>query len=344
MSQIFFMESSNWVGKLFLGLAILIGLLVACSPSEKTFSTYTVTTLLDSKGEPILFNHPEGLEVDSEGNLYVAEALGSIWQVSQEGEVSLLISEDDVSLPAKIALDSVGTLYVNESAGNRVVKVGKDGIFAIVAGSGEDGYQDGPIDKAQFFLPIGIAVDARDYVYVADSGNDRIRQITPDGQVTTIAGSQPGFADGDGSVAQFNGLTGLAFDADGNLYIAEATGERIRMITSDGTVSTVAGTGEEGFADGKALESLFARPADVAVDSSGNIYVADLVNHRIRLISTARNVTTIAGGDEPGYVDGIGSKARLRFPQAIAISGNGTIYVADSGNGFIRIITPSDST
>jgi sugar lactone lactonase YvrE len=237
-----------------------------------------------------------------------------------------------------MALGDDGTLYVTESAVHRVISVGIDGALSVVAGTGEIGYVDGDAAQAQFFLPLGITVDPAGTIYVADSGNGRIRVITAAGRVSTLAGGERGYSDGPGETARFNGISGVAIDEAGILYVAEADGERVRTINPDGIVSTLAGNGVVGFADGPADEALFKGPTDVALDETGNIYVADLGNHSLRLITTEGLVKTIAGNGEPGYVDGPGPEARFWFPQAVVVDASGIIYVADSGNGVIRIV------
>src|SRR5690606_18590713 len=161
------------------------------------------------------------------------------------------------------------------------------------AGSGETGFADGVGTAAEFFGPHGIAIDATGNLYVADLGNHVIRKITPDGTVTTLAGSGiAGFADGVGTAAQFSGPQGIAVDAAGNIYVADQATQRIRKITPAGVVSTLAGSGVHvpfagvagGFADGDGATAKFHLPKGVAVDASGNVFVADNVNHRIRKV------------------------------------------------------------
>jgi sugar lactone lactonase YvrE len=147
------------------------------------------------------------------------------------------------------------------------------------------GYADGPAAEAQFNGPRGVAVDAKGNVYVADTGNHRIRMISPAGQVTTLAGgSEPGYKDGKGSEARFNYPADIAADAAGNLYVADTANHCIRKITPEGVVTTLAGNGKPGDTDGPLAEAQFRAPEGVAVDSQGNVYVADTGNQRIRKI------------------------------------------------------------
>jgi sugar lactone lactonase YvrE len=264
--------------------------------------------------------------------------LGGLWRITPDGTASRIIAGDELALPAKITVDANGNLFLAESAANRILQIRPAGDWQPVAGAGEVGYVDGDSAQALFSLPLDVAVDDAGVLYVADSGNGRIRKITPDGQVSTVAGGERGFADGPGSEARFNGIAGLTLDAAGTLYVAEANGERVRLIAPDGTVSTLAGSGEIGFKDGAAAQAEFNGSVDVALDQAGNVYVVDLGNHSVRLITPDGQVTTIAGTGESGYVDGSGDNAQFWFPQAIVVNKNGVIYVADSGNGLIRII------
>lgn len=319
-------------------ITVFLIFLSSCSSPNSPASTYVVSTLTDGNEIPLKFERPEGVAVDADGNLYVTEALGGLWRITPDGTASRIIAGEQLALPAKITVDANGNLFLAESAANRILQITPAGDWQSVAGAGQVGYADGDSPQALFSLPLDVAVNGAGVLYVADSGNGRIRQITPDGQVSTVAGGERGFADGPGSEARFNGIAGLTLDATGTLYVAEANGKRIRLIDPNGTVSTLAGNGEIGFKDGAAAQAQFNGPSDVALDQAGNLYVADLGNHSVRLITPDGQVTTIAGNGEAGNVDGAGNKAQFWFPQAIVVNQNGLIYVADSGNGLIRII------
>jgi sugar lactone lactonase YvrE len=211
----------------------------------------------------------------------------------------------------------------------------------VLAGDGVPGVRDGDASEARFSDPFGVAAAADGTVYVADAGEaQRIRRISPDGRVSTVAGGHDGFADGVGEAAQFSSPSGLAIDAGGTLYVADTGNNAIRRIAPDGRVSTLAGDGVAGDRDGPALQARFNGPIGVAVDAAGRIIVADTYNDRVRAIDPDGTVRTLAGANQPGTADGVGAQARLHTPCGVAIDVSGRIHVADTGNGLVRTITP----
>jgi sugar lactone lactonase YvrE len=217
------------------------------------------------------------------------------------------------------------------------------------AGNGTAGYLDAMGLSAQFNNPQGVSVDSKGGVYVSD-GYSLIREITPAGAVTTVAGGLAiGYTDGAAATAQFYGPAGSAFDAQGNLYIADAGNNIIRKITPSGVVSTYAGTGLGGYRNGAATSAnltgkadssaLFNSPQGVAVDASGNVYVADRGNSVIRKITTAGRVVTVAGAKSKGFIDATGESAAFNNPSGIVLDSQGNMYVTDQGNSALRKIT-----
>jgi sugar lactone lactonase YvrE len=195
--------------------------------------------------------------------------------------------------------------------------------------------------QAQFSDPFGIAVSTDGTIYVADAAeSNRIRKIAPDGNVTTFAGGREGFADGVGFSAAFDTPSGLALDVQGNLFVADTGNNRIRKLAPNGQVSTVAGDGTAGYADGPAAQARFNGPIGIALDAHGSIYVADSYNDRIRMISSDGQVSTVAGAGTPGYADGERSTALFDTPCGVAVTSDGTIIVADTGNDRLRKISP----
>jgi sugar lactone lactonase YvrE len=199
-----------------------------------------------------------------------------------------------------------------------------------IAGDGTVGFRDDDAGRAQFSDPFGIASAPDDTIYIADAGlAQRIRRIAPDGTVSTVAGSERGYADGPAAVARFDTPSGIAVDAAGAVYVADTGNNAIRRISPDGIVSTLApGAGFNG-------------PVGIALDAAGRVIVADTYNDTIRAIETDGNVVTIAGGGEPGAVDGPGAEARFHTPCGVAVDAAGYIYVADTGNDAVRIISPA---
>ena len=233
-----------------------------------------------------------------------------------------------------IAVDNNGNIYVADS--NRIRKIDTTGYVSTLAGNIVGGYADGQGTSAQFNYLCGIAVDSSGNVYVADLINLRIRKIDTTGYVTTIAGSgTEGFADGQGTSAQFGSPRGVAVDNLGNIYVADSN--RIRKIDTTGYVSTLAGNIVGGDADGQGTSAQFGSHCGVAVDSSGNVYVTDLFNYRIRKIDSAGYVSTFAGGRIQGDANGPASVAQFEIPYGVAVGIDGNIYVTD--NNRIRKIT-----
>lgn len=210
----------------------------------------------------------------------------------------------------------------------------------LTAGDGISGLQDGLALQARFADPYGVAVDTDGTLYVADAGdNNRIRRIGSDGKVSTLAGSQEGFADGMRAAAKFDTPSGLALDRFGNLYVADTGNHAIRKVSPQGMVSTVAGTGLAGFRDGPGAQAQFNGPIGVAVDAAGRVYVADTYNDRIRVIHPDGRVGTLAGAERPGHLDGTASAARFDTPTALAVDAGGVIWVTDTRNDAIRRVT-----
>ncbi|WP_229490274.1 gluconolaconase [Pseudoduganella namucuonensis] len=202
------------------------------------------------------------------------------------------------------------------------------GRVSLLAGGGE---------ASQFSDPYGVAVDARGTIYVADAGeHNRIRRIAPDGAAVTLAGGKEGYADGPGAQGRFHTPSGIAIDARGNLYVADTGNHAIRKVAPDGTVSTLAGGGVAGSADGKGRAAQFNGPVGVAVDAAGIVYVADTYNDLVRRIEPDGTVTTIAGNGAPGDADGPALKAAFDTPCAVAVDADGALLIADTRNNAIR--------
>tara|TARA_R110002050_G_scaffold118625_3_gene236150 strand:+ start:59199 stop:60266 length:1068 start_codon:yes stop_codon:yes gene_type:complete len=211
-------------------------------------------------------------------------------------------------------------------------------IVNTLAGS-TSGYLDGEGFNAQFGGPFAVAVDGHGNVYVADYFNHKIRKITSTGVVTTLAGSTRGFADGKSTDAKFSAPSGISVSKDGYVYVADTYNNKIRKITPNGIVSTLAGS-TLGNLDGIPETCKFNRPSDVAVDIDGNVYVADQFNHSIRKIWHFGYVTTLAGSTQ-GFANGIGEEAKFSLPKRITVDTYGNVFVADHSNNKVRKIAPN---
>jgi sugar lactone lactonase YvrE len=211
------------------------------------------------------------------------------------------------------------------------------------AGNGTAGFADGVGTSATFYSPRGIALDTSGNVYVADTLNTIIRKITSSRVVSTLAGGvgQLGHADGTGTNSNFYNPSGIAIDSNGNIYVADLNNHRIRKITPSGHVTTLAGNGSAGYNDGSGTTVMFNKPSGVVVDTSGNVYVSDEYNHRIRKINSTGFVTTFAGNGSKGYIEGLGTNAQFHQPNGIAIDPFGNLVVVDHVNNNFRNISSS---
>lgn len=248
-----------------------------------------------------------------------------------------------IILGVLILLLPTATALVVYLAVNKKVPTNREAIGSVntLAGAGHPGGEDGPARSASFSDPFGIALDRRGAVYICDAGDsNRIRRITTDGNVETIAGSTEGFTDSDAHQAQFNTPSGIAIDRKGNIIIADTSNNRIRKIASDGKVTTLAGDGSRGYRDGSAGEAQFDGPIAIWIDRQGSVLVADSYNDRIRKIAADGIVSTVAGAGSPGFSDGNASTASFNTPSGITVDSLGNIFVADTGNSAVRKITP----
>lgn len=322
---------------------------------------YIVTTLAgsgtqgnsDGMGAAASFDYPIGIVADASGNLFVADQLNErVRVINPAGNVSTLAGDGSVGAmdgagnqasfyyPTGITLDPAGNAYVTDLGGNNIREIsGADAVLTF-AGTGANGAANGPASTATFSNPTGVAMDGSGNLYVADASNNRIRLITTNGTVSTFAGSgTAALTDGTGTAASFYYPYGIAIDAAGNLYVADERNNAIRKITSSGVVTTLAGSGSVGSADGTGAAASFSNPTGVAVDSAGNIYVTDVGNNEIRKITPAAVVTTVAGSAKSGFADGTGAAAEFEYPYGLSIDPKGNIYVSDQGNEKIRKIT-----
>jgi hypothetical protein len=248
--------------------------------------------------------------------------------------------------PADLAADAAGNVYVADANNHTIRKITPAGVVSTLAGlAGVQGSTDGTGSAARFYLPLGVSVGSTGVVYVADTYNHTIRQITPAGAVTTVAGQAgySGSTDATGTAAQFNQPTDVTVDGSGNLFVSDNGNLTVRKITPAGVVTTFAGSLlHGGSGDGTGSGARFNGLQGICMDGAGNVYVADSVNNAIRKIDPAAAVTTVAGLPMyDGSVDGVSRSARFSYPADVAADAAGNIYVADCNNGTVRKISPS---
>jgi sugar lactone lactonase YvrE len=312
-------------------------------------------------GSAARFNGPVAVAINSLGIIFVADTNNhTIRRVTPTGSVSTFAglagndgsadgtgSTARFSFPSALAVDSANNIYVADTGNSTIRKITPARVVSTFAGlAGSTGSANGTGSAARFNFPSGVAVDraGTGNIYVGDTSNFTIRQITPAGVVTTLAGSplMRGGANGTGSAARFLLPEGMAVDSAGNIYVADQDASTIRKIAPGGVVSTFAGSfTKSGSLNGTGSAARFNLPADVAVDSSNNLYAADSNNCTIRKITPAAAVTTLAGLASAGHTNGTGSAARFDFPDGVAVDTTGKIYVADSVESAIRKITPT---
>jgi streptogramin lyase len=320
-----------------------------------------VTTLAGPTNFVQFNNYPGHVAVDNEGNVYLADnGNAMIRKVTPTGTITTPVNlrGSRNNSPQGIAVDRMGRLFVTDSTANTLLQLtsaGTNWTVTTIAGLvGATGTNDGVGNDARFNLPADVAVDNVGNLYVADQRNHTVRKVVPQGtnwMVTTLAGKagSPGSLDGTGNSARFNFLQGLAVDSFGNVFVADLYNSTIRKVTTDGVVTTLAGkAGRYGKVDGVGSAARFEDPASVAVDFAGNLYVADEAGHRICKLSPVDTnwVVTTVGGSPFGYgtSDGSGSSAQFSSPCGIAVDRVGNLYVSDGFNFRIRRGFPANAT
>jgi len=304
-----------------------------------------------------------GVAVDNQGRVYVTDPSNNlVMRFTPNGNLTVIAGNGKqgytgdggpatsatLGQPNGIALDSAGNVYFAEPFNNVIRKVALDGTISTAAGKGSAGFADGPAGAALLSRPAGIAFDTSGNLYIADQFNNRIRRLSTDGNVTTIAGGPLGFTgdNGPATSAMLNSPVGIAVDSRGSIYFSDMGNSRIRKI-SGGVITTIAGNGAVGVGDGGALQASFLKPKGVALDPAGNLYIAEGdgsgANNNIRRLSTSANVSTFAGVGLPGFSGDGGSSltAALALPSGVAVDSAGNVYIADTNNGRVRRVAVS---
>ncbi|MBN8693511.1 MAG: T9SS type A sorting domain-containing protein [Bacteroidetes bacterium] len=307
--------------------------------------------------------NPFYVAADAAGNVYISDQNNNkVRKVNTSGIITTFAGTGNatyggdgasanfahIKAPGGVAFDASGNVYIADTWNHRVRKVDLSGIITTFAGDGTFGFSGdgGPATNAKLNFPQDIATDASGNIYIADAGNTRVRKVDPSGIITTFAGTGVSGWQGDGgpaTSADLEKLSSLAVDGAGNLFIV--TGPRVRKVNTSGIISTYAGTGSSGFTgDGGPATSAKIAAEGIAFDASGNLYIADGYNHRVRVVSTSGIISTFAGnGVASGGGDGgLATIAQLNHPQSVAVNASGNVIISDSWNNRIRIVCIND--
>ena len=304
---------------------------------------------------------PDDVVIDASGSLIIADLIDSrIRKVSTNGIITTFAGNGTGGFsgdggpatsaqitPAGLVIDNAGNILI-AGGSNRIRKIDANGIITTIAGTGTFGYSGdgGPATSAEFSFPTALAIDATGNIFIADRNNNCIRKITTDGIITTVAGNGTAGFSGDGgtaTAAQLSLPLGVAVDAAGNIFISDAANNRIRKMATNGIITTVAGNGTAGFSGdgGNAIAAQINFPLKLITDLSGNIIFSDQNNNRIRKVTPAGIISTIAGGGNDGGEGVVSTAAGLYAPSAVRIDASGNLFVVDNGNHRIRKVTAS---
>lgn len=316
---------------------------------DPNFDGVNVSTLA---GE---FDQPAGIITDAAGNYYIADQQNHrIRKIAADGTVSTFAGTGIAGFadgagenaqfdqPTGLGINAAGTIFVADSNNHRIRAITSAGVVSTFSGLGTAGFTDGIATAARFDHPAGLTVDSLGRLYIADTGNNRIRVVATNGSVSTLSGTgTAGTANGAATVAEFDGPTGIARDASGYVYVTEITSHAVRRLAPDGFTSVFAGNvSSSNFFDATGAAARFSSPAGLSIGIGGVVYVADKGNNRIRRISPGGVVTTLAGTGDSAVLDGFGDVAKFFSPISLAATAGGDVIVGESGSSAVRKITP----
>jgi sugar lactone lactonase YvrE len=311
---------------------------------------------------------PAGMASDGAGGVYVAEQTNNrVRHVDAGGVISTVAGTGvagsagdggpataaQLNAPFSVARDRNGNLYVADNNNNRVTRVDSSGVSTTVAGTGAPGFSGdgGPATASQLNGPSGVAVDAAGALVIGDTGNHRVRRVDSAGVITTVAGTGAYGFSGDGgpaTAAKLSLIYGVAVDTAGGILISDSGNHRVRRVSADGVISAFAGAGVAGSGGdgGPARSAQLRSPAGMAVDGAGEVFIADFGAHRVRKVDRNGVISTIAGSGLQGFSGDGGSAlaAALDTPAGVAVGSGGAVYVADSGNSRVRVVTGAAAT
>jgi len=346
--------------------------LVACSGDSNATTGASIPASPSAAIPSIDFLSPDALAVESDGTLVVTDCDDHrIYLVDPAAAVTAYgigsggidngfagdggpAQKARYSCPLGVALDGRGDIYVSDHGNNRIRKIDPSGTVTTVAGSGPAGVNQGGYTgngglatHAQLSEPVGVAVGSDGSLYIADRDDAVVRRVTPNGIITTVAGTGVIGYSGDGGVATNAKLSdpeNIVVDPHWRVFFTDQINERVRMIGVDGTITTVAGTSVAGDTGdgGPANEATLNSPYGLAIDAAGNLYVADSKGARVREIARDGTITTVAGTGVPGYSGdgGPATQAQLSQPSSLAVDASGDLYIGDSGNSDVRMVDP----
>jgi len=347
-----------------ISLCILVNTaIIAQNGTITTVAGHTVTIGFSGDGGVATaaeLSGPTGIYSDGSGNIFIADKQNNrIRKVTASGNITTVAGNGtegfsgdggaataaELSLPTDLYIDGSGNIFIADANNNRVRKITASGNITTVAGNGTHGFggDGGPATSAELSYPTSIYVDGSGNIFIADAGNSRIRKVTASGNITTVAGNGTAGFSGDGGPATSAALyapTGVYLDGSGNIFIADVNNNRVRKVTASGNITTVAGNGTHGFSGdgGTATSAELKWPSDIYVDGSGDIFIADGGNNRIREVIASGNITTVAGNGTAGFSGdgGLATAAELNTPTGLYLDGSGNILIADSSNNRIR--------